>query len=92
MPVLALTLGDPAGIGPELALAAWLARGSGSLPPFFVVGDPGFLETLALRMDRLVPVAEVDPETAAEVFPRALPVVPLPSGTAISATPGIPDP
>ncbi|GJD33701.1 4-hydroxythreonine-4-phosphate dehydrogenase PdxA [Methylobacterium aerolatum] len=89
---LALTLGDPAGIGPELALAAWLARGGPSpLPPFFVLGDPAFLERLALRLDRLVPVAEVDPETAAEVFPRALPVVPLPSGAPVSAVPGVPD-
>ena len=92
MPALALTLGDPAGIGPELALAAWLARGGPvPLPPFFVVGDPAFLERLAQRLDRLVPVAEVDPEMAGEVFPRALPVVPLPSGTPVSAVPGLPD-
>lgn len=78
MASLALTLGDPAGIGPELALAAWLERGGPNpLPPFFVVGDAAFLERLALRLDRLVPVAEVDPETASEVFPRALPVLSL---------------
>lgn len=89
---LALTLGDPAGIGPELALDAWLARGGPHpLPPFFLVADPGFIERLANRLGRLVPVAEVDPETAAEVFPRALPVVPLPSGTVIAAVPGAPD-
>jgi 4-hydroxythreonine-4-phosphate dehydrogenase len=92
MPPLALTLGDPAGIGPELALSAWLARGGARpLPPFFIVGDPDFIERLAHRLNRLVPVAEVDPETAAEVFPRALPVVPLPSGVAVSAEPGVPD-
>ncbi len=90
---LALTLGDPAGIGPELALSAWLERGGPDpLPPFFVIGDPAFLERLALRLDRLVPVAEVDPETASDVFPRALPVVALPSGTPVSAEPGMPDP
>ncbi|MCJ2015795.1 4-hydroxythreonine-4-phosphate dehydrogenase PdxA [Methylobacterium sp. J-076] len=92
MPPLALTLGDPAGIGPELALAAWLERGGPNpLPPFFVLGDPAFLERLASRLDRFVPVAEVDPETAAEVFPKALPVVPLPSGAAVFAEPGVPD-
>jgi 4-hydroxythreonine-4-phosphate dehydrogenase len=89
---LALTLGDPAGIGPELALAAWLARGGPvPLPPFFVLGDPVFLERLAHRLDLSVPVAEVDPETAAEVFSRALPVVPLPSGAVVTAEPGLPD-
>jgi len=92
MPPLALTLGDPAGIGPELALSAWLGRGGADpLPPFFLVADPDFIERLANRLHRLVPVAEVDPETAAEVFPRALPVVPLPSGAKISAEPGAPD-
>ncbi|SDA19373.1 4-hydroxythreonine-4-phosphate dehydrogenase [Methylobacterium sp. UNC378MF] len=92
MPPLALTLGDPAGIGPELALSAWLGRtGPDPLPPFFLVADPDFIERLAHRLGRPVPVAEVDPETAAEVFPRALPVVPLPSGASIAAEPGLPD-
>ena len=52
MPPLALTLGDPAGIGPEIALAAWLARGGlDPLPPFFLVADPNFVERAADRMD-----------------------------------------
>ncbi|MGU3537147.1 4-hydroxythreonine-4-phosphate dehydrogenase PdxA [Methylobacterium sp. A54F] len=93
MPPLALTLGDPSGIGPELALAAWRARASAhALPPFFLVADPGFIEATANRLGLSIPVAEVDPETAAEVFPRALPVVPLPSGTTVVAEPGAPDP
>ena len=96
MTPLALTLGDPAGIGPELALAAWLRRTAQAarpaLPPFFLVADPDFIERTASRLGLHVPVAEIDPETAAEVFPRALPIVALPSGTAIAAEPGKPDP
>ncbi|MDR7037852.1 4-hydroxythreonine-4-phosphate dehydrogenase [Methylobacterium sp. BE186] len=92
-PPLALTLGDPAGIGPELALAAWRARSANpGVPPFFLVADPAFVERTAYRLGETVPVAEIDPETAAEVFPRALPVVPLPSGTPIEALPAKPDP
>lgn len=92
MPPLALTLGDPAGIGPELALAAWLGRGgTNPLPPFFLVADPAFVERAADRMGLPVPVAEIDPETADEVFPRALPVVALPSGATVAALPGRPD-
>ena len=92
MPPLALTLGDPAGIGPEIALAAWLSRGGlNPIPPFFLVADPAFVERAADRMGLPVPVAEIDPETAAEVFPRALPVVALPSGATIAALPGRPD-
>ncbi len=93
LPPLALTLGDPAGIGPELALAAWRARiGQTRLPPFFLVADPDFVERTAERLGLPVPVAAVDPETAAEVFSRALPVVPLPSGAPVAAEPARPDP
>ncbi|MCE4223919.1 4-hydroxythreonine-4-phosphate dehydrogenase PdxA [Methylobacterium sp. C25] len=88
---LALTLGDPAGIGPEIALAAWRARVERDVPPFLLIGDPEFLEAAAHRLGLLVPVAEVDPEYAVEVFPRALPVWPLPSGTKVAASPGLPD-
>ncbi|WP_375464013.1 4-hydroxythreonine-4-phosphate dehydrogenase PdxA [uncultured Methylobacterium sp.] len=92
MQPLALTLGDPAGIGPEIALAAWLARaGRDPLPPFFLVADPAFIERMANRLELSVPVAEIDPETAIAVFPRALPVVALPSGTEVGAEPGLPD-
>jgi 4-hydroxythreonine-4-phosphate dehydrogenase len=38
---VALTLGEPAGVGPELAAKAW-ARLEGRVP-FFVIGDPGHL-------------------------------------------------
>ena len=88
---LALTLGDPAGIGPEIALKAWRARAEAGVPPFVLLGDPDFLEAAADRLGLLVPVADIDPEHAVEVFPRALPVMPLPSGTRIAATPGAPD-
>ena len=88
---LALTLGDPAGIGPEIALAAWRARVEADVPPFVLVGDPDFLEATAYRLGLSVPVAEIDPEHAVEVFPRALPVLPLPGGTRVTAKPGLPD-
>ena len=89
---LALTLGDPSGIGPEIALKAWRARADRAVPPFVVIADPDFLEASAHALGLAVPVAEIDPEYAAEVFPRALPVWPLPSGARIAATPGRPEP
>ena len=36
---LALTIGDPAGIGPDITLAAWLQRVARDLPPFVVSTD-----------------------------------------------------
>jgi len=86
---LALTLGEPAGIGPDITLAAWLRRAELELPAFYVAGDPGFLERLARRLSLPVPVAAVEPEAAEAMFPRALPVVAL--DHRVSATPGQPD-
>ena len=36
---LAVSMGDPAGIGPEIIAKAWVARKTAGLPPFFAVGD-----------------------------------------------------
>jgi 4-hydroxythreonine-4-phosphate dehydrogenase len=40
---LALTLGEPAGIGPDLALAIWHRRAELDIPHFYIVADPEFL-------------------------------------------------
>ena len=82
MSVLALTMGDPAGIGPEITVSAWrLLRENG--PAFAFFGDPE-----AFPAD--LPVARItDPREAASAFPRALPVIPVP--LACPARPGKPD-
>ena len=89
---LALTQGDPAGIGPEITLRAWLAREEHGLAPFFVIGDPEFLGSIAARLGFAVPLVAVEPEEAAAAFARALPVVRLPGGLTVAAEPGQPDP
>ncbi len=86
---LALTLGEPAGIGPDLTLALWPRRVELDLPPFYVIGDIDFLTRRARALGLDVPMAEVTPATAGAAFERALPVVPL--GLTITATPGQPD-
>ena len=86
---LALTMGDPAGIGPELALRAWLARDSAS-PPFFIIADPAALAALARRFDFPVPIAETAPTDSVAAFAKALPVVPL--AAPACAEPGASDP
>lgn len=82
VPPLALTMGEPAGIGPEITLAAWRAmRAAG--PAFFLIGDPALLPG--------APIAEIAaPEQAAAAFPNALPVLPL--RLAATVTPGRLDP
>jgi 4-hydroxythreonine-4-phosphate dehydrogenase len=87
---LALTMGDPAGIGGEIALAAWRALAATG-PAFVALDDPDRLAALARLLGRVVPVRAVaSPAEAASVFPRALPVLPEP--LAVPAVPGRPDP
>jgi 4-hydroxythreonine-4-phosphate dehydrogenase len=78
MQPLALTMGDPAGIGGELTLKAWLAlRDRG--PLFVALDDAGRLERLAHAMGLAVPIRIVtDTAQAATVFPTALPVLSVP--------------
>lgn len=88
---LALTMGEPAGIGGELTLQAWREAQRGKLPTFFVVDDASRLARLAERLNWQVDVREIDaPEQAEEVFPDALPVWPL--AVREEVTPGKPDP
>ncbi|MCO5066207.1 MAG: 4-hydroxythreonine-4-phosphate dehydrogenase PdxA [Rhizobiaceae bacterium] len=86
--ILALTSGDPSGVGPELALACWRLRHPLGLPPFFLLSDPDFLRSRMRRLDMNIPIAIADPQTAASAFSDALPVVPLAANFADSpATP-----
>jgi 4-hydroxythreonine-4-phosphate dehydrogenase len=74
---LALTCGDPAGIGPDITLTTWAARQTSAVPPFYVLTDPTMLASRARRLGFKVAVRECAPEEAAHVFRDALPVVPL---------------
>ncbi len=89
MPVtpLVMTMGDPAGIGPELALKAWLRRREISAP-FFVISDPGVLHATSQSLGLDVPIATVEPQDAGSSFDSALPVVALAS--TVEAQPGHP--
>ncbi len=82
---IAVSLGDPAGIGPEVTAKAWDARQARALPPFFAVGD-------ARSVSRVWrgPIAEItDPRMAAAVFADALPVLTVEDAGEI--VPGSPD-
>jgi len=87
---LLLSQGDPAGIGPELTLQAWLRREQDSLPPFAVLTDPGQLEQTARNLGWAVPIKPVEPSQVASTFPHALPVLPL--SAQVCAEAGKPDP
>ncbi len=80
-----MSLGDPAGIGPEIAAKAWLSRDRARLAPFFAVGDIRSIEAVWLG-----PVARIrDPREAVEAFGSALPLLQVEDPGPI--TPGTPN-
>jgi 4-hydroxythreonine-4-phosphate dehydrogenase len=80
---LALTIGDPAGIGPDITLAAWLQRVARGVAPFVVYGDRDALASRARALQLDVPLAVVaSPGQAAAAFADALPVLASPAGKA----------
>ncbi len=87
---LAVTIGEPAGIGGEITLRAWLARGC-RVPPFYLIDDPERLASLAARLGWVVPIRCLrTPGEAPAVFSEALPVMPI--GRRLQGRPGRPDP
>ncbi|WOC15117.1 4-hydroxythreonine-4-phosphate dehydrogenase PdxA [Pseudochrobactrum sp. MP213Fo] len=85
---IALSIGDPSGIGPDIALAAWTAREKHSLPPFFILGDPVLLNARARQLGLDIPLSVCNPDEAVQRFCHYLPVVPL--ANRLSDTAGIP--
>jgi 4-hydroxythreonine-4-phosphate dehydrogenase len=86
---LAISLGDPAGIGPEVILGAWARlRAERRAPPVFVVGGPELLRAAAeaLRIDcPIVPIG--DPSEALYASAAGLPVLALLDGPWHPASP-----
>jgi len=85
---LALSIGDPSGIGPEIALAAWLRRDAEDLPAFYLLADPALLAARARTLGLDVTLAEITPAEAVETFATALPVVAL--NNRLADAPGAP--
>ena len=87
---LALTMGDPSGIGPEIALRSFAARETQSLPPFFALGDPELYRRVAETLALDIAVEETTPREANDAFKTAFPIVPL--GLSVNGEPGRSDP
>jgi 4-hydroxythreonine-4-phosphate dehydrogenase len=85
---LAISLGDPAGIGPELIAQAWALRESEGLFPFFVAGGPELLAAAAATRGIALPVTQIyHPAEALDCFGTSLPVL---AGADGDYTPGAP--
>jgi 4-hydroxythreonine-4-phosphate dehydrogenase len=78
---LALSLGDPAGVGPEVVAKCWDNRGAFDLPPFVAIGDP---RSVAQVWDGPLAIIE-DPREADSAFDVGLPIIQI-----LSAEPDLP--
>lgn len=86
---LALTLGEPAGIGPDITIAAWLRRHELGLPAFYLLGDEALIAQRAKTLGAEIRIAAVSPGEVETAFADALPVVA--TGERATAAPGKPD-
>ncbi|HEY0218769.1 MAG TPA: 4-hydroxythreonine-4-phosphate dehydrogenase PdxA [Afipia sp.] len=86
---VALTLGEPAGIGPDIAIASWLRRHDFKLPPFYLICDRKFIKQRAEMLGLTIKTADATPNNAVGIFADALPIVD--SGQPATAQPGHPN-
>ncbi|MGE0766872.1 MAG: 4-hydroxythreonine-4-phosphate dehydrogenase PdxA [Hyphomicrobiaceae bacterium] len=88
---LALTMGDPAGIGLDIVIAAWAGRRAAPLPPMVLIADPDALAERAHQIGLPCTFAVVPTIPPVANLPTdALPVLPIKLGTRVEA--GIADP
>src|SRR6516164_231973 len=77
---IAVSIGDPKGIGPDIALMSWRERQRHALPNFVIFGDPDVLSARAHTLGLEVPIKTLaSPTEAAGTFAQALPVWPIPA-------------
>jgi 4-hydroxythreonine-4-phosphate dehydrogenase len=86
--ILSLSIGDPSGIGPDVALAAFVRRNALRLPPFLLIADPSQVAARARLLGFDVKLAECGTDSAGRAFAAALPVLPLENRQ--GETPGVP--
>jgi 4-hydroxythreonine-4-phosphate dehydrogenase len=86
LPPVAVTIGDPSGIGPDISLAAWHERAALGLPAFALYADPAVLEERARWLGLEVAITRIaSPADASAAFAHGLPVIPVTSTGAKSA-------
>jgi 4-hydroxythreonine-4-phosphate dehydrogenase len=83
---IAISLGDPAGIGPEILAKCWDNRAAFDLPPFIAIGDGHSLEAV---WDGPIELID-DPRDADSAFDVGLPLIQVPAAEA--DIPGHPSP
>lgn len=87
---IAVTMGEPAGVGVEITLKSWLKYEQQNLPPFFLIADPAHVRAMAATIPDAPEIVEIDePEQTRGAIARGLPVMPV--SLSASVRPGHPD-
>ena len=87
---LAVSMGDPAGVGLEIAVKAWMGRSTG-IPAFYLIADANAAMRAVARLKAKCPLGIIEhPSEARTIFTRGLPVLSEP--LAATEAPGAPDP
>ncbi len=75
---LAVTMGEPAGIGCEITAKVWLERKMRDISPFYLIADPNHVEKVAGFVDGNIPISVIsEPSDTAAVFQDYLPILPV---------------
>lgn len=85
LPPLALTMGDPSGIGLDIAIAAFENREALDLSPFIFLGDIAALNARAELLGRSIEVVATEPEHAADIFTDQFPAIDIKCAETVEA-------
>ena len=83
--LIAISMGDPAGIGPDIILKAYGERHKNSLPAFLVLGEAQIFVERAKALGLSIPIIEAEPDNAPRIFQEGLPVLTVGQCSAVEA-------
>ena len=72
---LSISMGEPAGVGPDIILQLYARRSELGLPPFCIFSNVAFLKARAQRLGFVFEIKSTVATSAVEAFAEALPVV-----------------
>lgn len=73
---IAVTIGEPSGVGPEVIMKAWYKRNEFALAPFFVIGSADVIQEQAAALNLRIPISIIkSPLQCPHVFQNTLPVL-----------------
>lgn len=88
---IGLTIGDPCGVGIEIALRAWQLREREGISPFMLIGPLQWVEPVRQRLFPQIEVRPCQPDEAVGVFDQALPIFPIAANDDVAPIAGQPD-